>query len=198
MQHYFINKPHLASDYFTFTDNILNYMLNLKSCDNIFSKNKIDEGTRSLLETVQKQCRFSGNGLDLGCGLGVIGITMCKLFDVNMELVDINQTAVELTNFNLANNGVKNAKAYVSDGFSNVKNQFDFIISNPPIKTGKKLLFQLMEGAYNHLKPGGELVLVIRKDHGMESLKNYLNTLFNQVTILNRNKGYYILQAIKN
>ena len=70
--------------------------------------------------------------------------------------------------------------------------------TNPPIKTGKKLLFELMNGAYEHLLNNGELILVIRKDHGMESLKKHINSIFNNCEILERNKGYYILKAVKN
>ena len=86
---------------------------------------------------------------------------------------------------------------FYSDGFSEVKENYDFIITNPPIKTGKKLLFDLMQGAYDHLNNGGQLVLVIRKDHGMESLKKHITSIFGNCEIIDRNKGFYILKAIK-
>ena len=86
---------------------------------------------------------------------------------------------------------------FKSNGFENVTNNYDFIVTNPPIKTGKKLLFELMEGCYTHLNPGGTLTLVIRKDHGEESLKKKLIEVFGNCEILKRNKGYYILHCIK-
>lgn len=198
MQHYFIDKQHTEADFFEFCDSVLNYELCFRSCDSIFSKNKIDDGTRALLNAIDKKCNLVGKGLDLGCGLGVIGIALIKRFNVIFDMVDINNTAVKLSNHNLMLNNVQhNAKAFYSDGFREVKNNYDFIITNPPIKTGKKLLFSLMEGCFNHLKTNGQLILVIRKDHGMQSLKEYLINLFGNCEIMERNKGYYILQTIK-
>ncbi len=199
MQHYFIDKEHADSDFFDFNDNVLGLNLCFRSCDSIFSKNKIDDGTRALLEAIDKKCEITGCGLDLGCGLGVIAIALIKRFKVTFDMVDINNTAVKLSRENLIKNNVqKSAIAFYSDGFSEVKNNYDFIVTNPPIKTGKKLLFDLMNGAFEHLKENGQLILVIRKDHGMESLKKHINSIFGNCEIIDRNKGFYILRAIKN
>lgn len=198
MQHYFIDKHHEDSDFFEFEDSILNYKLCFRSCDSIFSKNKIDDGTRTLINAIDKHCVLSGTGLDMGCGLGALAIPLIKRFNVFFDMVDINKTAVKLSKENLMKNNVqKNAKVFYSDGFSEVKDEYDFIVTNPPIKTGKKLLFELMQGAFEHLKVDGLLILVIRKDHGMESLKKHINSIFGNVEIVERNKGYYILKAIK-
>ncbi|MFQ6752417.1 MAG: class I SAM-dependent methyltransferase [Clostridia bacterium] len=199
MQHYFIDKDHVDTDFFEFNDNVLGYELCFRSCDSIFSKNKIDDGTRALLDAISKECTLSGYGLDLGCGLGVIAIALIKRFGVTFDMVDINATAVKLSNTNLMKNNVQHsAKAVVSDGFSKIDAEYDFIITNPPIKTGKQLLFTLMTEAYAHLKQNGQLVLVIRKDHGMESLKKHLILTFNNCEIIDRNKGYYILRCVKD
>lgn len=198
MQHYFIDKPHNAEDYFEFRDSVLGYELCFRSCDSIFSKDKIDDGTRALLNAIKKQINLEGYGLDLGCGLGVIGIALIKTFHVKMDMIDINKTAVRLTNENLIKNNVQHsAKAYFSDGFENVGEKYDFIISNPPIKSGKTMLFNLMKETYNHLKDNGQLILVIRKNHGMESLKKYLISIYSNCEIIARDKGYYILKSLK-
>jgi 16S rRNA (guanine1207-N2)-methyltransferase len=198
MQHYFINKEHKETDFFNFEDEILNYKLCFRSCDSIFSKNKIDDGTRALLKAIDENETLSGNGLDLGCGLGVIAITLIKRFGVTMDMVDINETAVKLSNQNLMKNNVqKSARAFVSNGFENITEEYDFIVTNPPIKTGKKLLFELMVEAHKHLKENASIILVIRKDHGMESLKKHLTEIFGNSEIIDRNKGYYILKSTK-
>lgn len=198
MQHYFIDKDHAESDFFDFNDSVLGLNLCFRSCDSIFSKNKIDEGTRALLEAIDEKVKLSGHGLDIGCGLGVIAITLIKRFGVTFDMIDINETAVKLSNQNLMKNNVqKNAKAIVSNGFEQVTEQYDFIVTNPPIKTGKKLLFQLIEDASNHMKQNAPIVLVIRKDHGMESLKKHMQTVFGNCEIIDRNKGYYILKSVK-
>lgn len=199
MQHYFIDKTHKESDFFEFTDNILDYELCFRSCDSIFSKSRIDQGTRTLINTIAEQIDLKGNCLDLGCGLGIISIALIKKFGVTFDMVDINNTAVSLSKQNLIKNNVqRNAKVFYSNGFSLVKDKYNFIISNPPIKTGKELLFQMMKDSFDHLQENGELLLVIRKDHGMESLKKFLISIYNNCEILERNKGYYILHCIKN
>ncbi len=198
MQHYFIDKPHTEADYFEFNDSVLGLDLCFRSCDSIFSKNKIDDGTRALLEAVNKKCELNGFGLDLGCGLGVIAIALIKKFNLKFDMVDINNTAVKLSKENLMKNNVqKNANVFYSDGFSEIKENYDFIITNPPIKTGKKLLFELMHGAFEHLKENGQLLLVIRKDHGMESLKKHIISIFGNCEIIDRNKGFYVLRSEK-
>ena len=198
LQHYFIDKQHEEKDFFEFKDSVIGYDLCFRSCDSIFSKNKIDDGTRALLEAIDKKCTFQGLGLDVGCGLGVISIALIKRFNVKFDMVDINATAVKLSNENLSKNNVqRSARAWVSNGFEKVDEMYDFIVTNPPIKTGKKLLFELMDGAYKHLKENGQMVLVIRKDHGMESLKKYLIEVFNNCEIIDRNKGFYILKCEK-
>ncbi len=198
MQHYFIDKEHKEEDFFEFKDSVIGLDLCFRSCDSIFSKNKIDDGTRALLEAISKKVDLSGHGLDLGCGLGVIAIALIKKFNLTFDMVDINNTAVKLSKENLIKNNVqKNAKVFYSSAFSDVEDVFDFIVTNPPIKTGKKLLFDLMQGAFDHLKEGGKLVLVIRKDHGMESLKKHITSIFGNCEIIDRNKGFYILLANK-
>ena len=198
MQHYFIEKEHKASDYFEFDAIIRDMKLKFRSCDSIFSKDEIDAGTLTLLNTIFDKLELSGNGLDLGCGYGVIGISLIKGLGVNCDMVDVNGTAVELANHNLMLNGLRSgAKVFKSNGFEAVTDTYDFIVTNPPIKTGKKLLFELMDGCLTHLKPGGTLTLVIRKDHGEESLKKKLTELFGNCEILKRNKGYYILHSVR-
>lgn len=198
MQHYFIEKEHKDSDYFEFEDEVAGEKFKFKSCDSIFSKNEIDEGTRTLLNTIFDKVELKGNGLDLGCGYGVIGMTIIKHLGLNCDMVDVNGTAVELALHNLMLNGLKKgARVFKSNGFESVTDNYDFIVTNPPIKTGKKLLFELMEGCFEHLNIGGTLTLVIRKDHGEESLKKKLIELFGNCEILKRNKGYYILHSTR-
>ncbi|MBQ8431157.1 MAG: class I SAM-dependent methyltransferase [Clostridia bacterium] len=199
MQHYFIETSHKEEDFFNFEAQILNHKLILRSCDNIFSKDELDFGSATLIETVAEIVKPKGYGLDFGCGYGVIGIALMKALDVTIDFADINQTALDLTKINLEQNKVlKKVEIIKSDNFINIEKTYDFIVTNPPIKTGKKLLFSIMQNAFNHLKNGGSLTLVIRKDHGEESLRKHLINVFGNCEILKRNKGFYILHSIKN
>ena len=199
MQHYFIEKTHSAEDYFEFNAEMMGEKLTIRSCDNIFSKDEIDFGSQTLIETVIKDVNPKGNGLDFGCGYGIVGLMLTKKCDVVMDFADINGTAIELTRTNLLKNGIRTAGDLIkSDNFNNIEKSYDFIVTNPPIKTGKKLLFSIMENCFNHLNKNGTLSLVIRKDHGEESLKKHLTSIFGNCEVLKRNKGFYILHCVKN
>ena len=56
---------------------------------------------------------------------------------------------------------------------------------------------EFLDGLNNHLKDGGKVVIVIKKNLGADSTKKYLTNIFNNCEVLERNKGYYILQSIK-
>ena len=199
MEHYFIAKEHNESDYFTFKEKMMNQEFVFKSCDDIFSKDRVDYGTKVLIETVAKNFSLSGNILDVGCGYGAIAIVLASVFDnANFTMCDINKTAVELSQENVKLNNIKNiTKICESNAYDNIENQFDYIITNPPIKAGKKNLLSILDGAYEHLVSGGKLVFVIKKKHGEDSIKKYLTSIYKSVEILKRDSGYYILCCTK-
>ena len=78
--------------------------------------------------------------IDLGCGSGVIGLTIEKKVNTNsVDLVDISKGALEVTKIN---RDKLNSKANIieSDFFSSITKQYDVIISNPPyIKTNEEI-----------------------------------------------------------
>lgn len=199
MQHYFIEKEHKKSDYFIFEDEILDKKFKFKSVDSVFSKNKIDDGTRVLLNTISRHCELGGDVLDFGCGLGVISIVLKTIFpNINIDACDINGTAVQLTKENSKLNNTAINNVIKSDIYENIDKNYDYIVTNPPIKVGKQILFKIMTDSFSHLKNGGEIILVIRKSHGQESLKKHLELIFGNAEILKRDKGYYIMKSVKN
>ena len=74
---------------------------------------------------------------------------------------------------------------------------FDHIVSNPPIRAGKKVIYKMFEDAYMHLNEGGLFTIVIRKQQGAESAVKKLNEIFNNCEVIDRDKGYWILQSSK-
>ena len=59
----------------------------------------------------------------------------------------------------------------------NIDELYDVIISNPPIRAGKKIVFEILSGSFEHLNKGGELWIVIQKKQGAESSLKYLKTI---------------------
>ena len=114
-----------------------------------------------------------GKILDLGCGYGPIGISLAKLNpDSQITMVDINQRAVELSNQNILQNNVQNAIAYQSNGFEKVDGLFNAIVSNPPIRAGKKIIYPLFERSIDFLDKEGALYLVIQKNRSKIAMRN--------------------------
>ena len=199
MDHYFISKEHNKADFFQFSWNFLGNDFIFKSCDDVFSKDNVDYGTYVLLKTIANKIQIQGDVLDIGCGYGPIGIVLSRLFkDSKIIMTDVNQTAIELSQENIKLNNAKNIKEVrFSNAYENIPEIFDFIISNPPIKAGKSTLLSILLGAYEKLKEDGQLIFVIKKKFGEDSIKKQLEKIFKSVNVLQRDSGYYILQAIK-
>lgn len=196
--HYFLNIEHKQEDYFCFTDYFLNKPYTFKSCSDIFSKDCIDYGTSLLLKTIISKLELEKDVLDVGCGYGAIGILLKIYFpQINVDMIDINKTAVQLSIENAKENNVS-VCVFESNLYENVNKKYTHIVTNPPIKAGKQNLFNVITGGYNVLTEKGTITLVIKKKHGMESLKKHMMEVFGNVEILKRDKGYYILHAIKN
>ena len=192
MYHYFTN------DYVESKENktkciIKNTELTLITDNGVFSKKGLDFGTRSLLETIDN---VSGQVLDFGCGYGPIGIYLKKTYNVEVDAVDINERAMNLAKKNAELNKT-NINIFKSNIYENVNKKYDYIVTNPPIRVGKKILYQILFEAKEHLNVNGELWLVIHKDQGAKTLAKDLEKEY-KVEIKNKNKGFYIICARNN
>ena len=154
----------------------------------VFSKDRIDRGTRELLKALTVRIRPGQRVLDLGCGYGPIGIVLGALEpDAHVTMVDINQRACDLARQNLAANGIANAEVVCGDFAEAVgERTFDVIVTNPPIRAGRSVLRSMIDWAHAHLVPGGELFLVVRTRQGAASLRKYMDAVFGNT---DRRKG---------
>ena len=169
---------------------------NVYSDNGVFSKDKFDYGTRVLLDSIDIS-KLSGNVLDLGCGIGVVGIILGTINkNINIDMVDINERALSLVRDNLTLNKVK-ANVFSSDVYSNIDKKYDYIITNPPIRAGKEVVRKFLLGGFDYLNDNGILYFVMRKDHGVKSMIKELENKYN-VTIVNKDKGFYIVSLTKH
>ena len=199
MSHYFVNDDKVASKPRKIVYSFNGVDFSLDSDNGVFSKNELDKGSELLIETLLP-IHLGRNLLDLGCGIGVIGLTLAYFYPtLNVCFTDVNTRALGLCDANAKSLKLSQKVTVLqSDIYTKVEGKFDSIVSNPPIRAGKKVTYEIYRGALEHLNIGGSLYIVIRKQQGALSVKSYLEQLFGNVTVLAREKGYYILKSTKN
>ena len=196
MEHYFTNNSNLKSELRTIKYKYKEYELTFYSDNGVFSKDKLDYGSNLLLNTVFKN--FNNRNLDIldiGCGYGFIGISLAKILEAQVTMCDVNKRALHLAKKNCEENNVE-AKVIESDAYTNITDIYDLIITNPPIRAGKEVLYSILDGARDRLKARGELWFVIRKDQGAKSTISHLEENY-ICEIVEKSKGFYIIKAEK-
>lgn len=195
MAHYFENDNSLKSKERQIKIMIQNQTFTFITDYGVFSKSGLDFGTRTLLETLPLE-KIKGNVLDFGCGYGPIGIYIAKNTSSKVHMIDINKRSLKLAKKNVDLNHV-NVKIYESDIYNQVEEKFDFIISNPPIRVGKNILYNILVGAKKYLKKNGELWIVINKNQGAKTVFQELSKIY-QTEIVKKHKGFFIICAVNN
>ncbi|KAB2329210.1 class I SAM-dependent methyltransferase [Cytobacillus depressus] len=197
-EHYYSKTQSTESNpkYWSFT--LKNHPFRFKTDNGVFSKNEVDFGSRLLIETFEHPA-IEGNILDVGCGYGPIGLSIAKhMEDRLVHMVDVNSRALSLARENAELNQIKNVTIYESDRLENVKDaKFAAILTNPPIRAGKKVVHDIFEQSYHKLQQDGDLWVVIQKKQGAPSAIEKLSELFSEVETVEKKKGYYILRAKK-
>lgn len=197
MNHYYTNNVNLKNEIRTIKYTYKGSEISFKTDSGVFSKEHIDFGTNVLLNSLEDLSNFS-TLLDVGCGYGTIGLSIAKAYkNLKVDMIDINERAIGLANLNAKENNVDNAIAIVSNIYENINATYDVIISNPPIRAGKKVVFEIVEKANEHLNLNGFIYVVIQKKQGAPSLINKMEEVYENTEIVNKEKGYYIIKSVK-
>ena len=196
--HYYTEKHEIEDDFKEFEYIFLNTKFSFTTNSGVFSRKYIDFGSQNLL-TELNELKLDGRILEVGCGYGAITIPLAYFKQhCKFDMIDINEEAINLSKKNIQKNKIKNINVFKSDIYENVDfTEYDCIYSNPPIRAGKKVTYQIYEKAYDHLKENGIFVIVIQKKQGAESSITKLNEIFGNCEVLNKKKGYYILLSKK-
>ena len=192
--HYYTRDPASESRPAECTYEYRGIRLTFRTDAGVFSRGEVDTGTDLLLKALPEE--MSGDVLDLGCGWGVIGISVARKWpDTRVTLADINRRALDLSRENAKRN-LAEVFCAESDGMEAFEGrQFDYVITNPPIRAGKQVIYRMFADAARSLRPGGALYLVIRKQQGAESCMRYLQTLFSSVEKVSKSGGFWVLKA---
>lgn len=198
MAYYFDQNPQVESNIREIKFSLYGREYKYYTDNGVFSKSRIDEGTYIFLK-ILLPLQLTGRILDLGCGVGPIGLTIAQNNQkASIVLADINSRALALASRSVAElNLTSRVTCLQSDIYEKIEGPFDSIVVNPPIRAGKIVINSMFSGAKQYLIDGGSLFVVIRRKQGAESALKYIETVFENVSVLHKEKGYWIIQATK-
>lgn len=200
--HYFDKNPMAKDKPLEITTRINTIDFSFTTNSGVFSKNQLDFGSelliKAFLDDIKKQVQGEKNILDLGCGYGGVGIIIKRLLPgVTLNMTDINERALELARENASRNLVKFANIFASDALDGTSDKYDIILTNPPVRAGKSVVFKFYEKSFSHLKPEGSLYVVIQKKQGAPSTEEKLEQIFGNCEVIDKKSGYRIFKSIK-
>ena len=197
MNHYFSEKPEIKSEKKTIKYTIQNKKFEFITDNGVFSKSKVDFGTDLMLNEFLKKNRGLEvekiKILDIGCGYGAVSVILKSFYpEISITLSDVNERALELSEENLKKYGINDYHIIKSDAFEKITEKFDVILSNPPIRAGKDIIFKIYSEAYEHLNENGQFYCVIQTKHGAKSTQKKLMEIFGNCDTVTIDGGYRI------
>lgn len=196
--HYYSENPDSAHEYEEWDFELAGRNFRFTTDSGVFSKNTVDYGSRVLIDAFDWEELPEGKLLDVGCGYGPIGLSLAFASGREVEMVDINQRAIDLAQRNARINQITGTDIHQSNIYETLnQSEYAAIVSNPPIRAGKKVVHEILSGAQALLKTGGTLTVVIQKKQGAPSAEKKMKEVFGNATIVKKDKGYYILRSVK-
>ncbi|WP_301358508.1 class I SAM-dependent methyltransferase [Enterococcus spodopteracolus] len=196
--HYYSEHPETAHEFDEWSFELRGKIFQFVTDSGVFSRETVDYGSRVLIDAFDWAQLPEGKILDVGCGYGPIGLSLAYASERFVEMVDINARAVDLAQGNAKRNRIKNVAIYQSNIYEEVtETDYAAIVSNPPIRAGKKVVHEILTGAYPRLRTGGTLTIVIQKKQGAPSAQKKMQETFGNAEIVIKDKSYYIIRSVK-
>ena len=140
-------------------------IMSIRTRPGVFCHRRMDDGARALIKV---SATLPGNSLlDLGCGCGVVGITLANA-ERSVRFVDSNARAVSVAAHNAEANGVTDAIYELNCNGTETEEQFDLILANPPYFSNFKIAELFAGVGYERLSPEGTLVFVTKTPEWFE------------------------------
>jgi 16S rRNA (guanine1207-N2)-methyltransferase len=194
--HYYSSRPTSDHDIQQVEVELRGIRLKFNTDAGVFSKRRIDPGTELLIDSLRLPPDLR-DIFDLGCGYGPIGLVLAKLLpETTIHMSDINERAVDLARQNAAANGIHNVVIKVGEGFTAFPGQsFDLVVTNPPVRAGKQVIYPLIDEARQALRPGGYMAAVILTRQGAKSLEQKMAEVFGNVAEWEKGGGYRVVAS---
>lgn len=196
-EHYFSTLPKSEEKLGLIQTSIKGKNFEFLTASSVFSKRKVDSGTRLLIESMILP--KNGYVLDIGCGYGAVGIA-ASTFNPNVHVImtDVNMRAVRLARKNLELNKIKNAEVMYGFLYEPVENRkFNCVLSNPPVSAGMETVKSIVKQAPKFMTPKSSLQMVIRSKIGGKTLPVVFEETFGNCTVLAIESGYRVLMSQK-
>lgn len=191
-----MSLDHLRKDLVIDTS-LVGHPLRLHSTWGLFSPRSIDEGSVLLLDHLD--VKVDDIALDMGCGYGPLGLSIAqRATRGQVHMVDKDFLAIDYANANAERNGLGNARAYLSNGFSHVEPDLplSLVVSNLPAKVGNEFFQIMFDDAYQRMQPGARIVVVTI--NGLRGfIKRSFNDVFGNYDKLKQGKSYTISMAVR-
>ncbi|MGD0027761.1 MAG: class I SAM-dependent methyltransferase [Candidatus Bathyarchaeia archaeon] len=196
-EHYFAEHPKSTPRFGLIRAYLRGRRFEFLTASGVFSKSRIDLGTRLLIESMVLP--EEGRVLDVGCGYGPIGIVVAALNPcLEVTLVDVNSRALRLAKRNIEKNRICNVEVKRGRFYEPVKDMiFDCILSNPPVSAGLETVKAIICGAPEHLKHNASFQAVFRSKVGGKRLQMIFREAFGNVEVLARASGHRVLISKK-
>ena len=168
----------------------------------VYAREKLDIGARHFMKNLP-EIEAGTNVIDLGCGNGVIGLTvLAQQPEACVTFVDESYMAVDSARTNIQNNlpdQSQQSTFMVNDCLADVEpNSIDLILCNPPFHqqnaTTDHIAWQMFRDSHRVLKKGGELRIIGNRQLGYH-IK--LKRLFGNEKLIASNEKFVTLSAIK-
>lgn len=197
--HYFTSKPSADKNEKKIEARLKGQQMTFTTDAGVFSRDRVDFGSKVMIEAIDERAFSTGEVLDVGCGYGPVGLSLAKANpSLHIDMIDVNERALELAKKNAELNGVSNVSIFLSSIYDQVEKQtYGAVISNPPIRAGKQTVHKIITDAKEHLADNGVLIIVIQKKQGAPSAKKVMEEIYGNVTRIGLDKGYWVLQSIK-
>ncbi len=173
--------------------------ITLHTLPNVFSRDKLDIGTRVLLPQIPQDPSLQ-KIVDLGCGNGALGIQAARLNpDATLIFCDESYLAIKSAMLSVKSAGIGNTCEFiVTDCLANAPGDVDLILCNPPFHQQNsmhtQIAYRMFKGAYQHLKPGGKLMVVANRHL---KYKPVINKLFGNSASVFSNQKFAVISATR-